>query len=105
MKRFMRGAAVVVAIWIVLIVINVICNINGHELDPVLTGTAAAVGAVLVEGGLAKNEKKKDDQKSIVIRKERQSNASFSLLSYFGVSGVIKYKRLLNQNKYKRATA
>ena len=63
MKRFMRGASIVVAIWIVLIVINVICNINGHELDPVLTGTAAAVGAVLVEGGLAKNEKKKDDQK------------------------------------------
>ncbi len=63
MKRFIKGAAIVVAIWIVLVVINVICNINGHELDPVLTGTAASVGAMLVEGGLTKNEKKKDDQK------------------------------------------
>lgn len=63
MKRFMKAAAIVAAIWIVLIVINVICNINGHELDPVLTGTAASVGAMLVEGGLTKNEKKKDDQK------------------------------------------
>ena len=63
MKHFLMGAAVVAGEWIILIVINVICNINGHELDPVLTGTAAAVGAVLVEGGLAKNEKKKDDQK------------------------------------------
>lgn len=63
MKRFIKGAAVVVAIWIVLVVINVICNMNGHELDSVLSGTMAAVCAMLLDRGLTKKEKKKDDQK------------------------------------------
>lgn len=63
MKSFMKGAAVVVAIWIVLVVINVICNMNGHELDSVPSGTMAAVCAILIDRGLTKNEKNKDDQK------------------------------------------
>lgn len=63
MKRFMKAAAIVVAIWIVLIVINVICNINGHELDSVPSGTSAAVCAILLDRGLNKKEKNKDDQK------------------------------------------
>lgn len=58
MKSFMKGAAVVVAIWIVLVVINVICNMNGHELDSVPLGTMAAVCAILLYRGLTKNEKK-----------------------------------------------
>lgn len=63
MKNFLKGAAVVVAIWIVLVVINVICNMNGHELDSVPTGTMAAVCAMLLDRGLTKKEKNKDDQK------------------------------------------
>jgi hypothetical protein len=60
MKNFLKGAAVAVVTLIVLIVINVICNMNGHELDSVLTGTVASVCAMLLYGGLTKNEKNKD---------------------------------------------
>ena len=63
MKRFMKAVAIVAAIWIVLVVINVICNINGHELDSVSSGTMAAVCAMLLDRGLTKKEKNKDDQK------------------------------------------
>ena len=61
MKNFLKGAAIVVAIWIVLIVINVICNMNGHELDSVSSGTMAAVCAMLLDRGVTKNKKNKDD--------------------------------------------
>ena len=63
MKRFMKAVAIVAAILIVLVVINVICNINGHELDSVPSGTMAAVCAMLLDRGLTKKEKNKDDQK------------------------------------------
>ncbi len=59
-EEFLKGAAVAVVTLIVLIVINVICNMNGHELDSVLTGTVASVCAMLLYGGLTKNEKNKD---------------------------------------------
>lgn len=57
MKRFMKAVAIVAAIWFVLVVINVICNINGHELDSVPSGTMAAVCAMLLDRGLTKKEK------------------------------------------------
>ena len=60
MKNFLKGAAVAVVTLIVLIVINVICNMNGHELDSVSTGAVASVCAMLLYGGLTKNEKNKD---------------------------------------------
>lgn len=59
MKNLLKGAAVTVVVMIVLIVINVICNVNDHELDPVSTGVVASVGAMLIYGGLDK--KNKDD--------------------------------------------
>ncbi len=59
MKHFLKGAAITVGVMIVLIVINMICNVNGHELDPVSTGVVASVGAMLVHGGLGKNDKNK----------------------------------------------
>lgn len=62
MRHFLRGAAVTVVVLIVLVVINVICNMNGHELDSVSTSVVAAVGAVLIDNGLTKNEKNKDDR-------------------------------------------
>ena len=61
MKHFLKGAAVLVIIIIVLMVINVICNMNGIDLDSVSTGTVAAVGAMLIYDGLLKREKNKDD--------------------------------------------
>ena len=63
MKRFMKAVAIVAAIWFVLVVINVICNVNGHELDSVQSGTMAAVCAMLLDRGLTKKEKNKNDQK------------------------------------------
>lgn len=62
MNHFFKGAVVTVIILIVLIIINVICNIAGHELDPVSTGTVASVGAMLIYSGLRRNDKNKDDQ-------------------------------------------
>ncbi len=63
MKHFLKGAAVLVIIIIVLMVINVICNMNGIDLDSVSTGTVAVVGAMLIYDGLLKREKNKDDSK------------------------------------------
>lgn len=63
MKHFLKGTAVTVVVMIVLIVINVICNMNGHELDSVSTGVVASVCAMLIYGGLTRNEKNKDEQK------------------------------------------
>lgn len=62
MKHFLKGAAVVVIVLIVLWGINMLCHINGHELDMVPTGTMASVGSILIYHGLTKNEKKKDEQ-------------------------------------------
>ena len=62
MKYFLKGAAVTVVVMIVLIIINMICNMNGHELDSVSTGTVASVSAMLIYGGMTKKEKNKDDQ-------------------------------------------
>ena len=59
MKHFLKGVAVTIVAMMVLIVINVICNVNGHELDPVSTGVVSSVGALLIYEGLIKNEKNK----------------------------------------------
>ena len=61
MKHFLKGAAVTVVAMIVLIVINMICNVNGHELDPVSTGVVSSVGALLIYEGSIRNEKKCED--------------------------------------------
>lgn len=57
MKHFLKAAAVTAVVLIVLLVINIICNMNGIELDSVMTGTVSAVGAMLIYCGLTKNEK------------------------------------------------
>ena len=62
MKKLLRGAAVTVVVMVILIVINVICNMNGHELDSVSTGVVSSVGAMLIYDGLTKNKKNKDNQ-------------------------------------------
>lgn len=61
MKHFFKGAAVTVAVLIVLMVINVFCNMHGINLDSVSTGTLSAVCAMLLYCGLIRNEKSKDD--------------------------------------------
>lgn len=62
MKNFLKGAAVVVIMLIVLWGINMIFHINGVELDIVPLSTIASVGSILIYHGLTKNEKKKDEQ-------------------------------------------
>lgn len=62
MKKLLKGAAVTVVVMVILIVINVICNMNGHELDSISTGVVASVGTMLIYDGLTKNKKNKDNQ-------------------------------------------
>lgn len=61
MKNLLKGVAIMVVTIVVLIVINMIFNINGHELDPILTGATTPALALLIYGGLTKNEKNKDN--------------------------------------------
>lgn len=58
MKNLLKGAAITAAILIVLIVINVICNINGIDLDSISNGPVIAACTMLIYKGLTKNEKK-----------------------------------------------
>lgn len=61
MKQFFKGAAITAVILIVFMGINVICNINGINLDSVSSGAVIAVCAVLIYRASTSNEKKKDD--------------------------------------------
>ena len=42
--------------------VNVICNINGINLDAVPVGVVSAIAGMWIYQGLIKLEKKKDDQ-------------------------------------------
>ena len=57
MKHLLKGAAVTVTILIVLIGINMFCNMHNISLDSVSTGTVSAVCAMLFYRGLTRNEK------------------------------------------------
>lgn len=59
MKNFFKGAAVTAVILIIFIAINVICNMNGIDLDSISQGPVIAVCAMLIYKGLTKNEKDK----------------------------------------------
>lgn len=61
MKHLLKGVAVTAVILIVLIVINIFCNMHDIHLDQTVTGTASAVGAMLFYHGLIRNEKNKGD--------------------------------------------
>ena len=58
MKHLLKGAAITVAILIVLMIIHVFCNMKGIQLDTVMTGSTSAACAMLIYHGLTKNEKK-----------------------------------------------
>lgn len=62
MTHVLKGAAVVAAVMIVNMIVHVICNMNGVDLDSTVTGTVSAVSAMLIYNGWIKNEKNKDDQ-------------------------------------------
>ncbi len=56
MRNLLTGIAITVVVLIILIAINVICNMNDIHLDAVVTGTCAAVSAMLIYGGLTKKK-------------------------------------------------
>ena len=58
----MNAAAVGIAILVILMAVNVICNINGINLDAVPVGVVSAIAGMWIYQGLIKLEKKKDDQ-------------------------------------------
>ena len=62
MKHFLKAAAVGIAILVILMAVNAICNINGINLDAVPVGVVSAIAGMWIYQGLIKLEKKKDDQ-------------------------------------------
>ena len=62
MKHFFILFAVGIAILVILMAVNVICNINGINLDAVPVGVVSAIAGMWIYQGLIKLEKKKDDQ-------------------------------------------
>lgn len=62
MKHFLKGAAVVMAVIIVNMIVNIVCNMHGIDLNATGQSTVSAVCAMLIYRRLIINEKKKDDQ-------------------------------------------
>ena len=62
--NFLKGTIVTVIILVVLLAINVLCNIKGIHLDTVVTATIAAIGAMLIYGGLTKKKDKTEEKES-----------------------------------------
>lgn len=60
MKNLLKGTAVTAVVLIVLMAINVFCNMHDIHLDAVVTGTVSAVCAMLLYCGLIRNEKNKE---------------------------------------------
>ena len=57
MKHFLKGAAVMTVVMIVNMIIHIVCNMHGVDLNSVVTGTVSAASAMLIYHGLIKNEK------------------------------------------------
>ncbi|MCI9326463.1 MAG: hypothetical protein HFJ00_09510 [Lachnospiraceae bacterium] len=57
MKNLLKGAAVMAAVMIANLIISIVCNMNGIELNSTVTGTVSAVSAILIYHGLTKNGK------------------------------------------------
>ena len=59
MKYLLKGAAVTVVVLIVLLIINVFCNMHDIHLDQTVTGTVSAICAVSFYHLLIRNENNK----------------------------------------------
>ncbi len=57
MKNLLKGAAVMAAVMIANLIVSIVCNMNGIELNSTVTGTVSAVSAMLIYRGLTKNGK------------------------------------------------
>lgn len=58
MKHFLKGAAVVAAVLMVLMGINIFCNVRGIDLNSTGTGTVAAICSMWIYDAWIRNEKK-----------------------------------------------
>lgn len=57
MNHFLKGAVVMVGVIIVNMIINIVCNMNGIDLNSAIQGTMSAVCAMFIYNGWIKNEK------------------------------------------------
>lgn len=57
MNHFFKGVIVIAAVMIVNMVLHIICNRNGVDLNSTVTGTVSAVSAMLIYHGWIRNEK------------------------------------------------
>ncbi len=62
MKHFVKAAAVMAIVIIVNMIVSIICNMRGIDLNSTVTGAVSAVSAVLLYQGLIRNENKKDNR-------------------------------------------
>lgn len=61
MKHLLKGVAVMVGVIVVNMIINIVCNMNGIDLNSTAQSTTSAICAVLIYNGLIKDEKNKGD--------------------------------------------
>lgn len=62
MKHFLKGAAVMVVVIIVNMIVHIICNMNDIDLDSTVAGTVSAISALLLYQGLIRIEKNKEQE-------------------------------------------
>lgn len=71
MKNFIKGVATVAVVMIVSLIIHIICNKNGINLDSTVTGTVSAISALLIYRGLTRKEKTKNDWKKRIKNSQK----------------------------------
>lgn len=57
MNHLLKGAVITVVVILVNLVIHIVCNMHGIDLDSVVTGPVSAVSAMLLYQGWIRNEK------------------------------------------------
>lgn len=57
MRNLLTGVMVTVGVVVVLIAVNVFCNMKGIQVDSVVSGSTVSVCAMLVYSGLTKKKK------------------------------------------------
>lgn len=53
MKNVVKAGAITAGMLVVLIVVNIICNTTGHEMDPLYTGTITPMIAMALYSKIA----------------------------------------------------
>lgn len=62
MKEFLKGAAIVVAVLLVLMAINIVGNLNGINMDSLSNGPVWALCAVMIYRDMVRDKKEKGDK-------------------------------------------